>query len=157
MTAIFAGFVVFAYIGYLASVTQQEVKDVVSSGSGLAFIVFPFAVTKLPGAPFWAIIFFIMMLTLGLDSQFATLETIITSITDVSPYAKKKKTLLIFVMCVGLYLLGLPYCTRGGQYWIDIMDKFSAGWAVLIIGALECICIGWVYGMSLLTFNSIQI
>lgn len=69
MTAIFAGFVVFAYIGYLAHVTQQEVSQVVSSGSGLSFIVFPFAVTKLPGASFWAVIFFLMMLTLGLDSQ----------------------------------------------------------------------------------------
>ena len=69
MTSIFAGFVVFPYIGYLAYITHQEVKDVVSSGSGLAFIVFPFAVTKLAGAPFWSIIFFVMMLTLGLDSQ----------------------------------------------------------------------------------------
>jgi len=69
LTAIFAGFVVFAYIGYLAHVTQQEVSQVVSSGSGLSFIVFPFAVTKLPFAPFWAVIFFLMMLTLGLDSQ----------------------------------------------------------------------------------------
>lgn len=69
MTAIFAGFVVFSYIGYLAHVTQQDVDQVVSSGSGLAFIVFPFAVTQMPGTVFWAILFFIMMLTLGLDSQ----------------------------------------------------------------------------------------
>lgn len=27
-----------------------------------------------------------------------------------------------------------------------MMDKFSSGWAVLIIGILECVCIGWVYG-----------
>lgn len=45
-----------------------------------------------------------------------------------------------------MYLLGLPYCTKAGQYWIDLMDKYSGGWAVLIIGTLECICIGWVYG-----------
>ena len=69
LTAVFAGFVVFAYIGNLAYVTQQEVKDVVSAGSGLAFIVFPFAVTKLPFPPIWALIFFVMMLTLGLDSE----------------------------------------------------------------------------------------
>ena len=69
ITAIFSGFVVFSYIGYLAHVTNQEVKDVVSSGSGLSFIVFPFAATSIPGAPFWSVIFFIMMLTLGLDSQ----------------------------------------------------------------------------------------
>ncbi len=69
LTAIFAGFIVFAYIGYLADLTQQPVQNVVSSGSGLSFIVFPFAVTKLAGAPFWAVIFFLMMLTLGLDSE----------------------------------------------------------------------------------------
>ena len=45
-----------------------------------------------------------------------------------------------------MYLLGLPFCTRGGQYWIEIFDKYSGGWAILIVGALECICIGWVYG-----------
>jgi SNF family Na+-dependent transporter len=45
-----------------------------------------------------------------------------------------------------MYLLGLPFCTRGGQYWIEIFDKYSGGWAILIIGTLECICIGWVYG-----------
>ncbi len=69
LTAIFAGFVVFSYIGYLAQLTHQDVQDVVSSGSGLSFIVFPFAVTTLAGAPFWSVMFFIMMLTLGLDSQ----------------------------------------------------------------------------------------
>lgn len=69
LTAIFAGFVVFSYIGYLSKLTEQPVQDVVSSGNGLAFIVFPFAVTQLAGAPFWAVIFFVMMLTLGLDSQ----------------------------------------------------------------------------------------
>lgn len=146
LTAIFAGFVVFSYIGYLAQVTNQEVKDVVSSGSGLSFIVFPFAVTKLAGAPFWSVMFFVMMLTLGLDSQFATLETVITSIVDGVPKTRKYKKILIAVICVIMYLLGLPYCTQGGQYWIEIMDRFSSGWAVLLIGAFECICIGWVYG-----------
>lgn len=45
-----------------------------------------------------------------------------------------------------MYLLGLVFCTRGGQFWIEIFDKYSGGWAILLIGALECICIGWVYG-----------
>ena len=111
-TAIFAGFVVFAYIGYLANLTQQEVADVVSSGSGLSFIIFPFAVTTLAGAPFWSVLFFIMMLTLGLDSEFASLETIITSIVDSFPRIKKYKTILVLALCSSMYLLGLPFCTR---------------------------------------------
>ena len=140
MTSIFAGFVVFPYIGYLAYITHQEVKDVVSSGSGLAFVVFPFAVTKLAGAPFWSILFFVMMLTLGLDSQvlsyiqsnnchittkfilnglifkncfkFASFETIVTSILDSIPKLKRYKTILLLFLAVTMYLLGLPYCTQ---------------------------------------------
>jgi hypothetical protein len=29
---------------------------------------------------------------------------------------------------------------------VEMMDKFSSGWAVLIIGIFEFICIGYVYG-----------
>ena len=68
-TSIFAGFVVFAFIGYVSYVTQQEVSAVVTSGPGLAFIIFPFAVTKLAGSSFWSFLFFTMLITLGLDSE----------------------------------------------------------------------------------------
>ncbi len=69
LTSVFSGFVVFAFIGYLAHATHQDVDKVVTAGPGLAFIIFPFAVSKLTAAPFWSIMFFLMMLTLGLDSQ----------------------------------------------------------------------------------------
>jgi len=32
LTSIFAGFVIFAYLGYLAYITGQDVSDVVSEG-----------------------------------------------------------------------------------------------------------------------------
>jgi solute carrier family 6 (neurotransmitter transporter, glycine) member 5/9 len=147
-TSVFAGFVVFAYIGHAAHITQQEVADTVTSGTGLAFIVYPFAVTQLPGAPFWAVIFFLMLLTLGLDSEFAMVEVFITSILDVLPKYRRHKHYFILVSCLLLFAAGILMTTRSGIYWLDLFDNYSSGFAILTLGILECVCIGWVYGFD---------
>lgn len=53
-----------------------------ASGTGLAFIVFTEAVIKMPGSQVWAVLFFIMLFSLGLSSMFGNLEGLLTPLLD---------------------------------------------------------------------------
>merc|ERR1711923_249012 len=111
-TSVFAGFVIFSIIGFMANELGQEVGDVIASGPGLAFVAYPEAVTKLPVAPLWSFLFFMMLITLGLDSQFTMTETLTTAILDQYPYLRKKKHYVVIGACTMGFFLGLPMCAN---------------------------------------------
>lgn len=69
-TGVFAGFAVFATVGFLArSLGESVEKYATASGPSLAFITYPEALAKMPASPFFSIIFFMMLLALGIGSQ----------------------------------------------------------------------------------------
>lgn len=67
-TSFLAGFVVFSVLGYMAFKMGKDVKDIADEGPGLVFIAYPQAIATLRFSPFWAILFFVMLITLGIDS-----------------------------------------------------------------------------------------
>ncbi|XP_037549854.1 sodium-dependent noradrenaline transporter [Nematolebias whitei] len=69
VTSFFSGFAIFSVLGYMAEKHKVKVEDVATEGAGLVFIIYPEAISTLPGSTFWAIVFFIMLLTLGIDSS----------------------------------------------------------------------------------------
>ena len=61
-------------------------------GTGLAFIAFTEAMTHFPASPFWSVMFFLMLVNLGLGSMFGTIEGIITPIVDTFKVRKEVLT-----------------------------------------------------------------
>ncbi|XP_012946005.1 sodium- and chloride-dependent glycine transporter 1 [Aplysia californica] len=145
-TSVFAGFVIFSIVGYLAKELNMPVDEVVEQGPGLAFIVFPDVVTRLPLPPLWSFLFFFMLITLGMGSEFALLETVMTAVQDTYPPFRAKKVYVVLVVSILGFLGGLAICAEGGMYVLQLMDTYAASYGVFIMAILECIIIAWIYG-----------
>jgi len=151
-TSFFAGFVIFAILGFMAEKTGKRIDEIVSSGSALAFIAYPEAVLHMPIPPIWSFLFFFMLLTLGMDSMLAYVETITTSIIDQFSLYNKKHYVAI-ATCTIMFLCGIPMCCNAGYYLFDLMDNISLSWNILCCAFIESIIVAWIYGANNLFVN----
>ncbi|CAL1527682.1 unnamed protein product, partial [Lymnaea stagnalis] len=148
-TSLLAGFIVFTILGFMAKQQGKSIHEVAESGPGLAFIVYPNAVAQLPLAPLWSVCFFLMLILLGLDSQFVGVEGVITTVVDQYPrllrrgYRKE-----VFVAAVSTFIYFVCYCgaPQGGMYVFQLFDYYSGSRIIALVAFLECFAISYVYG-----------
>ncbi|ELU10824.1 hypothetical protein CAPTEDRAFT_115534 [Capitella teleta] len=146
LTSFYAGFAIFAILGHMAFILDREIEDVAVEGSTLAFVAYPTIVAEMPLSQLWSFLFFFMLITLALDSLFAGMETVLTAVADTFPKTRKHKTWLALGFSVLFFALGLPMCTQGGVYWLNLIAYYATGWCIILIGMLEVIIFGWIYG-----------
>ena len=154
-TSFISGFIVFGVLGFMAAEVGLPIAEVVKGGPGLVFLVYPKAITMMPGAKLWGAMFFIMIFFLGIDGQFVCSEGIITSICDLFPetfqsqQAKttKAREKLVLLICCLSFLVGIPMIMRNGIFIFTIFDFYSAsGVVLLVVASCQCIAVGWSYG-----------
>ncbi|HOK40007.1 MAG TPA: sodium-dependent transporter [bacterium] len=146
-TAFFAGFVVFSTIGFFSFQKNIPIENLPISGPGLAFITYPAAIATLPGGNFiqsiFGIIFFLTLLSLGIDSLFSLVEGVITSFLDEFKIFNRKFVTMFF--CFLCFICGLLFTTQAGLIWLDIVDHWMTNFGLVIIGLLNCLLIGYFY------------
>uniref|UniRef100_A0A8D8MEV7 Transporter n=1 Tax=Cacopsylla melanoneura TaxID=428564 RepID=A0A8D8MEV7_9HEMI len=173
-TSMFAAIVIFAIIGFKATSTyenclktqsamlaldphdshnlpecslQKELENT-ASGTGLAFIIFTEAINQFPGAQIWAVLFFLMLFTLGIDSQFGTLEGVTTSIVDMKIFPNLKKEVITGILCCICCVISMSFAHGAGNYVFILFDSYSGNFPLLIIAFFECIAVAYIYGLK---------
>ncbi|ELU09479.1 hypothetical protein CAPTEDRAFT_115714 [Capitella teleta] len=151
LTSIFGGVVIFAIIGFMAHELGVPVDEVATQGAGLAFIVYPSVVSRLPISPLWAILFMLMLVNLGIGTQFTLVTTTHTTLMDVfSRHLRRgrRPLLLLLAICMFSFLVGLIITTQGGMYVLQLMDTYAPSYALLVGGLCELLALGWIYGID---------
>ncbi|KAG5861857.1 hypothetical protein JTB14_001142 [Gonioctena quinquepunctata] len=127
-TSMLAGTIIFGILGNLATKMGVEIDDVVTSGTGLAFISYPEAIAKFDSVPWlFSILFFLIY------HGFIPLS--------------QNRSVSLFTAIIG-FVIGLAYITPGGQ-WIFTMVDYYLGTAIFFfLDLVEIIAIAWWYGLG---------
>ncbi|XP_055372359.1 sodium-dependent nutrient amino acid transporter 1-like isoform X2 [Condylostylus longicornis] len=147
-TSLLAGFTIFGILGHLAhEINTDDIGSVVKGGAGLAFISYPDAIAKFEYLPqAFSVLFFAMLFVLGVGSNIAMTSCTMTAIRDRYPTFKTWKCALL--IAVVSFCCGLVYLTPGGQFILNLVDYFGASMICLVLGIMELIVLGWVYGVD---------
>ncbi|KAM6974782.1 sodium-dependent neutral amino acid transporter B(0)AT1 isoform 3-T3 [Tautogolabrus adspersus] len=118
-------------------------------GTGLAFIVFTEAITKMPFSPLWSVLFFIMLFCLGLSTMFGAIEGVVVPLQDLKIFPKKfPKEAVTGIVCFVSFLIALIFALQSGDYWLALFDSYAGSIPLLIIAFCEMTGVVFLYGID---------
>ncbi|XP_034559957.1 sodium-dependent neutral amino acid transporter B(0)AT1-like [Notolabrus celidotus] len=118
-------------------------------GTGLAFIVFTEAITKMPGSPIWSVLFFTMLFCLGLSTLFGNIEGVVVPLKDLKIFPKDwPHEALTGITCIVSFIICLLFAQHSGFYWVTLFDNFAGSVPLLTIGFFEMIAVVYIYGID---------
>ncbi len=144
--SIISGFAVFGTLGYMAYTTGQPIDKIVRESIGLAFVAYPEAISLLPAfANLFGVLFFVTLVIAGLSSAISLVEAFTAALIDKFHYKRK---VVVSSICAFGFLGSIVFASKGGLYWVDIVDHFVTHYGLVVVGILECVLVGWIFKAS---------
>ena len=133
----------FSILGFMFVSTGIPFDELVTSGTGLAFVVFPQVLNTLgPMGYVIGPLFFLCILFAGITSAIALLEVATYAISEKFDIGRKKTVTMI---CVLGFIISIIFTTSLGSTILGAFDAFLNNFALLLGILIECIIFGWIY------------
>ncbi|XP_046364570.2 sodium-dependent noradrenaline transporter-like [Haliotis rufescens] len=147
-----AGLMIMSLYGVLVNTQQKRMNYMVKTGIMSAFQPLPELFPHLSVSQFWSLAYFAIFLLVGFNLQLIYAEMIITAIVDSLPRRSRMIRLVVTaVVCITSLLLTLPYLAKGGARLMILVDVYIIEVSFSILGILQFLTIGWIYGMGRLS------
>jgi len=134
---------IFSILGFMTFTSGIPFNELVTSGTGLAFVVFPQVFNTMgPAASIIGPLFFICILFAGITSVIALLEGVCYSISEKFLIERKKTAT---VVCIVGFLISTIFATDAGSIILGVFDAYLNNFSLLLAVLMECIIFGWIY------------
>jgi NSS family neurotransmitter:Na+ symporter len=130
-------------LGFMATSTGEPMDEVVTQSIGLAFVAYPKAISLMPGGNFFGAVFFLCLVVAGLSSAVSIVEAFVSAVVD--KFGTRREPLVTGVCVLG-FLGSITFATQGGLFWLDIVDHFVTHYGLVLVGILEALIVGWLFG-----------
>jgi SNF family Na+-dependent transporter len=119
----------------------MKVSDMPIEGLELAFVAYPAILASFPFAQFWSALFFLMLVSIGLGSNYAYLDswsTIIYGFLQRNEWFNFKKVYVtLAVIIVVLFINLVFFASDAGYYWLGLFDHYSITLNVIVFLYIE--------------------
>ncbi|XP_078489569.1 sodium- and chloride-dependent betaine transporter-like [Ciona intestinalis] len=151
-TSLLMGVVTFSLLGHLSHTQGVRVEDLIQSGPGLVFQIYPVGLSLMPLPQFWSVLFFLMFILVAVDSAFAEFEGIIVGITDAYPImtsSTKHRALITVIVGIVFCCITMILLTPYGPRIFELVYYYGASTITLLWLALfESIALGWFWNAN---------
>ncbi|KAM7382349.1 hypothetical protein PAMP_002082 [Pampus punctatissimus] len=139
----------FAELANKLETCDLEVElDTAVEGTGLAFIVYSEAIKNMPLSQLWSVLYFFMLLMLGMGSMLGNITAIITPLQDFKIFSRMSTEVFNGIVCLFCLLFALGFTTKSGNYWFTIFNDYGATFSLLFIAFIEVITVSYIYGIK---------
>ncbi|XP_037376112.1 sodium- and chloride-dependent transporter XTRP3 isoform X3 [Talpa occidentalis] len=122
--------------------------DTAVQGTGLAFIVYTEAIKNMEVSQLWSVLYFFMLLMLGIGSMLGNTAAILTPLTDSKVISRHlPKEAISGLVCLVNCAIGMLFTMEAGNYWFDIFNDYAATLSLLLIVLVETVAVCYVYGL----------
>ncbi len=142
---IFNSIGIFSILGFMVMSTGIPFNELVTEGTGLAFVVFPLTFNIMQGGTILGPLFFLCILFAGITSIIALLEGVCYSISEKFNLSRAKTVTIVSITGV---LISSMFATTSGSFILGVFDAFLNSFALLFAVLLECIIFGWIYDFN---------
>lgn len=146
MTSIFAAITLFSCIGHASYKTGISIQNMPIDGLELAFVAYPALLSTFPLPQLWTALFFLMLILVGLSTQYALIDVACTFIEGIffrfhfinisKQWLEAGLLTIVFVIDIGLF------GSNAGYYWVDFIDHYVVGVNLVICILFQVLILG---------------